>query len=182
MWDIADKVSVTPATVLCWMKKYNFKRRSSSESAYAKHNPNGDPFKIKNRLTMKDKELLLSGLILYWAEGSRKNKHTIQIANLDHRLILLFTKFLRNICGLRQDKLCLAIQLYRDYDKEQARNYWSRKLDIPKRFVSAHVHTDNRSKPNEQWSKNGIARLEIRNMKLKQWIDLELEKYIEQWN
>ncbi len=181
MWDIAKILSTTPATVIYWMKKYGLKRRSGSECAYVKQNPNGDPFKIKNKLTKKDKELLLLGLMLYWTEGSRKNKHSIQMANLDFRLILLFTRFLKNICGLRKEKLCLAVQLYKSYNKKQARDYWSRRLSIPKQFVSVYTHTDNRSKPNEQWSNRGIARLEIRNMKLKQWIDQELEKRIGQW-
>lgn len=181
MWDIAKILSVTPATVEYWMQKYNFKRRSQSESAYVKQNPNGDPFRIKNKLTCRDKELLLNGLMLYWAEGSRRNKHVIQMANLDYRLILLFAKFLKRICGVRKHKLCLTVQLYRRFNKEKTRNYWSRKLGVPKRFISVQIHTDKRSKPNKQWSKNGIARIEVRNVKLKQWIDNSLEEYLVKW-
>ncbi len=65
MWDIAETISTTPATVIYWMKKYNFKRSSSSECAYVKQNPNGDPFKIKTKLTKREGELLLIGLMLY---------------------------------------------------------------------------------------------------------------------
>jgi hypothetical protein len=178
MWDTAKVISVTPATVAYWMKKHNFIRRSISESAYVKQNPDGDPFKIRDKLTHKDKELLLCGLMLYWAEGSRRNKHTIQIANLDYRLILLFIKFLKRICGVEDRKICLNIQLYREFDRDKTKNYWSRVLSVPKRFISVHIHSDTRSKPNNQWSKYGIARIEIRNVKLKQWIDEALEYYL----
>jgi hypothetical protein len=65
MWDVAKVISVTPATVAYWMKKYDFTRRSISESAYAKQNPNGHPFKIRDKLTNRDKELLLCGLMLF---------------------------------------------------------------------------------------------------------------------
>lgn len=182
MWDIARGLSVTPATVIYWMKKHNLKRRSNSECAYVKQNPNGDPFSVKNKLTAKEKELFLSGLMLYWAEGSRKNRHVIQMANLDYRLLLLFTKFLKRICGVREDKLCLNIQLFRRFDKDKTRNYWSRTLGISKWLIAVNIHSDKRSKPNSQWSKYGIARIEVRNVKLKCWIDYTLENYITKWH
>lgn len=181
MWDIAKTLSVTPATVTYWMKKYDFKRRSKSECAYVKQNPNGDPFKIKTKLTKREKELLLIGLMLYWAEGSRRNKHTIQMANLDYKLILLFIKFLKRICGVWEEKICLNIQLYKKFDKEKTRNYWSKILGVPQRFILVNIHSDTRSKPERQWSKYGIARIEIRNVKLKQWIDSTLEAYLKEW-
>ncbi len=181
MWDISKVISVTPATVGYWMKKYDLKRRSISESAYVKQNPDGDPFKIKSKFTGSDKELLLCGLMLYWAEGSRRNKHTIQMANLDYRLILLFIKFLKRICGVKEEKICLNIQLYREFDKDKTKNYWSKTLGVPKRFIAVNVHSDNRSKPDRQWSKYGIARIEVRNVKLKQWIDNSLQEYLTKW-
>jgi len=60
--------------------------------------------------------------------------------------------------------------------------YWSRRLGIPKHFIAVNIHSDNRSKPDKQWSQYGIARIEVRNVKLKQWIDKELEKQIGKWN
>jgi len=181
MWDIAKNISSTPATVVYWMKKYGLKRRSISECAYVKQNPNGNPFKIKSKLTKRDRELLLLGLMLYWAEGSRKNRHIIQMANLDYRLILLFIKFLRRICGVKDKKICLNIQLYRKFNKEETRNYWSKILGVQKRFIAVNIHSDTRSKPEKQWSKYGIARIEVRNVKLKQWIDGALERYLSSW-
>ena len=182
MWDIAGVLSVTPATVVYWMKKYGMKRRSSNDAAYAKQNPDGDPFRIKNRLTAKDRELLLSGLMLYWGEGSRRNKHVVQMANLDSRLLELFVRFLRKICSVKKNKLCLTVQLYKRFSSKWTKNYWSRKLNIPKAFIAVNVHSDKRSKPDNQWSEYGIARIEVRNVKLKRWIDNALERQITKWN
>ena len=50
MVDVAAKLRTTPSKVGYWLEKYNMPRRSQSESAYAKQNPNGDPFKIKRNL------------------------------------------------------------------------------------------------------------------------------------
>ncbi|MDD2680052.1 MAG: hypothetical protein PHO03_04575 [Candidatus Omnitrophica bacterium] len=181
MVDTAKLLNVTPATVAYWMKRHGFKRRSISESVYVKQNPSGNPFNIKTQLTERDRELFISGLMLYWAEGSRRNKHVIQLANLDHRMLSLFIEFLRKICGVKEEKLTLNIQLYRKFNRETTKNYWSRALGIPKRFIAVNIHSDIRSKFKNQWSKYGIVRIEVRNVKLKQWIDVALEKYLCEW-
>ncbi len=72
MQDIAYKLGVTFPTVGYWMKKHNLPRRSNSESTYYKLNPNGDPFDIKDRLNKKERDLLLSGLMLYWPKAIRQ--------------------------------------------------------------------------------------------------------------
>ncbi|MFH1398460.1 MAG: hypothetical protein ABIH27_07945 [Candidatus Omnitrophota bacterium] len=178
MVDSARLLNVTPATVAYWMKQYHLKRRSISESVYVKQNPDGDPFCIKNKFTIEDKELFVAGLMLYWAEGSRRNRHVIQLANLDYRMLALFIKFLKRICGVKENKLCLTIQLYKKFDKKVVQSYWSNTLKVPIQLIAVNIHSDNRSKPNMQWSKYGIARIEVRNVKLKHWIDSELERYL----
>lgn len=94
--------------------------------------------------------------MLYWAEGSRRNKHVIQ--------------------------LCLTIQLFKAFDKEKTRRYWSGELGISEEFISVNIHSDQRSKPSHQWSSYGIVRIEVRNVKLKKWLDESLEKYLVKWN
>lgn len=181
MVDTAKVLTVTPAMVAYWMRRYEFRRRSISEGVYVKQNPNGDPFKIKGKLTAIENELLLAGLMLYWAEGPRRNKHVIQLANLDQRMLVLFIKFLRVICGVKEEKLTLNIQLYRKFDKDRTKKYWSKLLNVSTRFISVNIHSDKRSKPEKQWSEYGIARIEVRNVKLKQWIDEQLLMYISKW-
>jgi hypothetical protein len=171
MVDIARKLKVTHAKVYYWFKKYGIKRRSQSDSSYVKQNPDGDPFRIKEELNNKERELLISGLMLYCAEGHRANKHSVQLANLDHRILKIFARFLREICGVHQNKIGLYVQLYKKFDKNTARDYWSRVLRIPESQILVCPHTDKRSKIEEQKSKFGIARIQVHNYKLKNWID-----------
>ena len=182
MVDVANALCITPATVRYWMARHKLIRRSRSESVYVKLNPNGDPFKIKENLTNKDRDLLLIGLMLYWAEGSRRNPHVVQLANLDSRLLSIFVKFLKIICGVRQDKICLTVQLFRTFDKEKAKLFWSKELSILPEKIRINTHSDKRSKIDELRSFNGIARLEVRNVKLKKWIDVSLNNIIKSWN
>lgn len=178
MVQVADKLKITPRKVEYWLKKYNIQRRSCSESAYVKQNPNGDPFKIKRRLNLQEKELLAIGLILYWAEGSKAKKSPLQLVNLDHRMLQLFLRFLREICRIDETRLRLYVRLYKAFDRKTAKIYWSGLLDIPEEQVFIYSHTDKRSKANKQWSKYGIATLQFGNTKLKKWLDDTIESYL----
>ncbi len=181
MEDIAKKLGVSHAKVYYWFKKYGMKRRSQSESSYVKQNPNGDPFKIKKILNSKEKGLLIGALMLYCAEGHRTNRHSIQLANLDYRILKVFVKFLREICGIHKDKLTLYVQLYRKFNMNEAKNYWSKVLKIPKPQVLVYPHTDTRSKVEGQRSKFGIARVQVHNYKLKNWLDKETAYYLDKF-
>ena len=178
MVQVADKLKIMPKKVEYWLEKYNIPRRSCSESAYVKQNPNGDPFKIKRRLNLQEKELLVAGLMLYWSEGSKAKKSPLQIANLDHRMLQLFLRFLREICRIDEARLRLYVRLYKIFDSKITKTYWSRLLDVPEEQVFIYPHTDTRSKASKQWSRHGIATLQFSNTKLKKWIDDTIENYL----
>ena len=62
MQEIASKLNCSLNQVQYWLSKYKIKSRSRSEALYQKHNPKGDPFKIKVILDKKDMFLLGLGL------------------------------------------------------------------------------------------------------------------------
>ena len=178
MGDVAAELGTTPATILYWMEKYGYRRRDQSASSYAKQNPGGDPFKIKHRLTPEEKELFITGLMLYWSEGAKSQKYSVQLANLDYRMLQIFLEFLRKICRISEEKLRLQVRVYREFDFDRARSYWAELLQIPKKHIAVHPHTDARSKANKQWSPYGIATLQFCNMKLRKWLDEAIEKHV----
>ena len=178
MMEIANRLNVTHATVNYWMNKFEIPRRSCSESAYVKLNSTGDPFKIKKRLDRTEKELLLVGLALFWSEGSKAIKGSVQLANLDHRMLQLFVKFLRKICKISEDRLRLYVRVYKKFNREKAKSYWSRKLKMSPKRISVYPHTDGRSKADKQWSKYGIGTLQFHNIKLWEWLNTSIEDYL----
>ncbi|MFH1190697.1 MAG: hypothetical protein V1670_00680 [Candidatus Omnitrophota bacterium] len=182
MMEVAERLGVTHATIYYWLKKYGVKRRSWRDSSYVKQNPNGDPFKLKKRLNKKEKGLLACALMLYCGEGNRRNKHSIQLANLDHRILKVFMGFLRKICRVNKDKVSLYVQLYRKFNRSEALEYWSKTLLIPKSQIGIYPHTDKRSKLEEQRSKFGIARIQFNNYKLKNWIERQSDYYLKKFS
>lgn len=182
MMEIAERLGVTHATIYYWFKKYKIKRRSWRDSSYIKQNPNGDPFKIKKGLNKEEKGLLMCGLMLYCGEGNRNNKHATQLANLDHRILKVFIGFLRKICGVNENKISLNVQLYKKFDRDEALEYWSKTLLIPKPQIVIYPHKDKRSKFIEQRSKFGIARIQFNNYKLKNWIERQSDYYLDKFS
>jgi len=182
MMEIAERLRVTHATIYYWLKKYKIKRRSWRDSSYIKQNPNGDPFAIKKRLNEKEKGLLMCGLMLYCGEGNRSNRHSTQLANLDHRILKVFIGFLRKICRINKNKVSLYVQLYKGFNKNRALEYWSKTLLIPKLQIGIYSHTDKRSKLKEQRSKFGIARIQFNNYKLKNWVERQSDYYLDKFS
>jgi len=178
MAEIAKELNITHAKVCYWFKKFDIKRRGPSEGSYIKQNPNGDPFKIKKKLTLKEKQLLLMGLMAYWAEGNKKNRHLVGLGNLDGRMIKLFLEFLRKICRIDETRVKLYVRVYKKFNRKKAFVYWEKLLGLSKNQIHVYLHNDMRSNPNKQWSKNGIAAIQVGNIKLKQWLDNAIEEYL----
>ena len=179
MVEVADRIHTTPNKVCYWLKKYEIPRRSWSESSYVKQNPNGDPFKVKENLSDREKEILIAGLMLFLGEGGRRNKHSIQLGNLNPEVIQIFIEFLRKICRVKEDKIKLSVRLHKKFSKPKARTYWSKTLGIPKQQVLIYDHYDSRSKLNRQHSEYGLATLIFSNMKLKKWLDDKIKEQIQ---
>ena len=55
--DISDKEKLSYTSVRYWMSKYKIPRRSWSDATYSKRNPDGDPFKVKEKLNKNETKL-----------------------------------------------------------------------------------------------------------------------------
>ena len=177
MMQVAAALGVTHAAVLYWLRRHGIPRRSWSESTYLKLNPLGDPFSIPDELTTGQQKLLLASLMLYWGEGS-KSTGNIQIANLDYRVLQVFVKFLREVCGVNEARLKVYVLLHRSLQLSEARQYWASQLKLPLSQVLVYHHRDERSKPKQEWSKYGIATLGFHSTKLKRWLMAVLDSQI----
>ena len=176
---MAKQLSCSQSKVNYWLRKYGIPRRSWSDSAYAKQNPKGDPFTIPGKFSHHQQELLKAGLLLYWAEGN-KGKDAIRLANLDSRMLILFLEFLREVCHVDEKRIYVYVRVQKEFSLDDARQYWANILRLPASRIYVYPHTDKRSKLIQQKSRHGIATLEFHSTKLKKWLDVAIEDYIEQ--
>lgn len=171
MQEIADELGVKSHTVQYWMKKHKIQRRGQSEATYVKRNPKGDPFKIKAKLTEKEKTLFYLAIGLYLGEGKKKGDGCkLVLGNTDPLIIRIFLKFLREICGVEERKIKLELNIYDDVDLKVALEYWSLVAKLPLTHFFKPIVRKARKGNYKCWSRYGTLSVSVSNKKLCQTV------------
>ncbi len=86
--------------------------------------------------TSSDRDLLIAGAALYWAEGQRKGtKSEVRFCNSDPNMVKFIIEWFRKSWGIEKDRLTLRIginKIHKDRISE-VEDYWSRTTGIPKK-------------------------------------------------
>ncbi len=167
--EISKLLNCSENKINYWLRKYNISKRSISEAIYIKNNPDGDPFKIKTKLTKKEEFLSGLGLGLYWGEGHRKNKISVRIGNTDPKLIRKFMDFLVKICGVEEKDIGFRLMIFSDINLNVARRFWVKELKIKPKQIKGKITVikSGRIGTYRQKSKYGVIILEYHNKKLR---------------
>lgn len=178
MTEISQKYKCSVHKVVYWMRKYRIARRTHSESSYLKHNPNGDPFRIRPRLTREELFLFGLGVGIFWGEGSKSPEvSSLRIANTDPDLIRTFLKFLTDLFGLDKKRFSYSIICFNDTDPEVCRNYWSEQLKIsPDRFGKITIIPKQGKGTYKRKSQFGVCIVQGNNVKLKRFVFDQIDK------
>lgn len=175
--EIARIINCSPGQVNYWLKIFKIKKRSISDAVYKKHNPNGDPFRVKLPKNNKEAFLFGIGLGLYWGEGTKSNKMSIRLGNTNPRIIKCFVKFLQTFYKIDKDKLRFGLQIFGDIPKEETLNFWQRELDVDKaQFYKVLVSKIRGEGTYKIKSKYGVITVYFNNKKLRDILCKEIEK------
>jgi len=95
---------------------------------------------IKKRIgNISDREFLIAGLFLYWAEGSKTKTFSIGLTNTNPAMLVLFIKWLE-FFNVPKSKLKIHLHLYSDMNIKKQMDFWSKTLDIPiKQFRKPYI-------------------------------------------
>lgn len=137
----------------------------------------------KDIVSLSDQELKLIGIALYWGEGGKANRGSVQLSNGDPRIIKLMMQFFNRICKVPKEKFRAHIHIHPHLDIEKAESYWSSISGIPlNQFYKTY------SKPNKssQSKKNslpfGTFDIYVHNtelfLKIKGWIEAVYENIV----
>jgi hypothetical protein len=145
--EILRKIRVSKSTLSIWLKDIElnpsqkerlFKGREISRYAGAKARQRMRIEKTKEIIkeakkelnSLIDKELFLSGLMLYWAEGA-KTSEVIKFSNSDPLMIKLMMRWFREICGVPESKFRIALHIHELLSRKNIEEYWSKTTNIP---------------------------------------------------
>ncbi len=180
MQDIATLCNCSLNKVHYWIKKHKISIRNRSDALYLKHNPHGDPFKIKQLFSKKDLVLLGMGLGLWWGEGSKRHTNTVRLGNSDPELIKKFIEFLKEICGVNDKKIKFGLQVFSDMDPRKSKDFWINVLKVrSEQFYPKIIITPSRGVGNYRYkTKHGVLTVYCSNVKLRRIMDDLMRQYI----
>ena len=140
---IAHDFNITISKVRYCLNKFEIPKRSISEAITNLNITKFGkiPFNLKKNLSVEEEELRVAGTMLYWAEGAKIGSNNIKFVNSDPDMIKLFLRFLRDICGIHEERLKPLLHLYHDQDRHKLEKFWSGVAKIPlTRFNKSHIH------------------------------------------
>jgi len=83
------------------------------------------------------KDLMLIGITLYWAEGSKQKEHDpskqVIFSNSDPKMIQIFLKWLKECLGIPSERIVFEIYIHKTHKKsiEELSTYWSNVTGFP---------------------------------------------------
>src|SRR3989344_9286503 len=125
--EISEKVDIHIRQVYRILEKLGVSRRTSAEQNKIRFLRSPSSYKFKENCLSKDRDLLIAGLMLYYGEGAKTNR-TVDFANSDVRMLKIFIKFLRVICGVQEKRLRFYLYYFSDQDPKKLINFWSKEL------------------------------------------------------
>ena len=199
---ISAKLSISKGTLSEWFKKFkwsrNIKIRLSKEAEkntlkriprfVANNQKRWHDWRESYRLEaigdfekIKNNQLFIAGVMLYWAEGDNGEKSSlVRLTNTDPRMIKIFIDFAIKFCKVGRESIRIGLILYPDLNEAICKSFWSKQIDIPlKQFYKVQFikgyHPTKRLE-------NGICSVIVGGRSLKEkiktWIDLNAKNFI----
>jgi transposase-like protein len=180
--EIKSKLNVAKSTLNNWFSQLSEKeknkikglridnwRKSIKEYQRKKRQQTLKKEKVIQKIAAKEikslskNDLLLVGISLYWAEGSKNNRWQLQFSNSDPKMIRLMIRFFQEICGVGKNKFYLQMILHKNVKKNEALDYWAGITKINKeQFKKACYSLSKSSKKIRSKNKLPFGTLQIR--------------------
>ena len=115
---------------------------------------------LTNKLNDK-KMRLIAGLMIYWAEGSKKSGGA-SIANSDPRIIKFMSQWFDEFFGIKPEQLKIYLHLHSGQEEDKIKLYWSKITGVPlKNFGKSFIKPEG-SGYRKNILYNGTVRLTVR--------------------
>lgn len=151
--EIRQKLGVSKSTLSYWLREYPLteseilkKRRAGWEKGEVSR----ERFRntMRNKRRQREEEMYkaavkkfsklsaqskyIAGLILYVAEGNKKDLYKISLANTDPAIIKFYMHWITSYFGVPKEQLRFQLHLYEGMDLQKETNFWRKELGIEK--------------------------------------------------
>ncbi|TSC84966.1 MAG: Resolvase helix-turn-helix protein [Parcubacteria group bacterium Gr01-1014_13] len=139
--EISIKLKLSLKQIYGSLRRHQIPRKSMWEQNRILFERKPLSFRFKENLSVKERELLIAAIMLYYGEGA-KTSVTVDFANSDTRVAKLFLKFLRTICRIDEKRLRLYLYCFSDQDQNALIKYWSLQLNVERnQFTKPYVRS-----------------------------------------
>ncbi|MDD3531528.1 MAG: helix-turn-helix domain containing protein [Candidatus Pacebacteria bacterium] len=130
--------------------------------------------------TLKYDPLFLSGVMLYWGEGSKDPRQGVKFADSDPAMIKLYVAFLKKSCRIPIEMIKAYVLIYPEIEEKTARAYWSKVSGLPwGQFTKSVVITGRHATRRLSW---GVCTVSVSSTyfkrKMLEWIKLLPEELL----
>ncbi len=180
--EMAKLLNTSTHIIYSLMSKNNILRRTPAELNALRFHNKKPSFNLKRYLSLKDRELKVIGTMLYWGEGFQSAAATgVDFANSSPQMIVLFLRFLRQVCGIDELKLRVYLYCYSNQNPGELIDFWSNITHIPEsQFTKPYVRYDfDPAKLNKM--KHGLIHIRYYDKKLLQSIRDWIQEYVQRY-
>jgi hypothetical protein len=159
-----EKITSNARLKVAWKKKFEREKKTQEIIAKAR----------KELPSLVKKPLFLTGLALYWAEGTKKSSY-FRFTNSDPQIIKIIMRWLEEICQIQKKKIRIRIYIHKIYAHENCEKFWSKITGIPaNRFLKTiYKPTPHKIKKNQEYK--GCVQVNVSGVdffrKLRGWIN-----------
>ncbi len=195
--EILEKVPVAKSTLSLWLRSVGLtkrqkqrltekKRKAALKGARKRREQRIKRTKKIKRKARKEIEkiskekLKLIGAALYWAEGKKQKKYrtgaSLSFSNSDSRMILLYTKWLKEVCSIPKSRLVYSLYIHESGNWQRAKRYWANILSVQKNKINVYFKHNKIKSRRKKKKYYGLINIRVRrstqlNRKVAGWIE-----------
>jgi hypothetical protein len=128
---VADYFGVSIHATYYTLRKLEIPRRSAQETNSIRFEAKPPSYNLKTGLAKEEERLKIAAVMLYWAEGYKVGRGTVDFANSDPDMVSIFWKFLSEICRVDRKRVRLHLYAYGGQDIESLMKFWCKLLKLP---------------------------------------------------
>ena len=119
-------------------------------------------------------------VVLYIAEGYKRNRNRVSIGNSDSRAVELATSWLRR---LSSKPLCYAVQYHADQDLEKLRGFWGSRLEIDGADIRLQRKSNSGQLGGRRWrSEHGVLTVCVNDTALRARLQAWIDRVRDDWH
>jgi predicted transcriptional regulator len=198
---IKNALKISKSTLSCWLRDYPLSKQRIDElrgkneqrierfreTMKRKHRNRLEEIyreQKENILPLRDREIFIFGLGLYWGEGTKSYNSSLSISNTDPSIIKFFILWMRRSLNVSKEKLKVHLHLYKDMDIEKETKFWEDVLGISrKQFIKPYIKESSSKSINHKGGfGHGTCNIRIGDVKLSEKILMAIKTISDEYS